>query len=65
MTDPAPSPAPASDLAPPVVVELVEHAPAVSRPLPDAVGRALAASRIVDAAPDPYAPGRWALHAGS
>ncbi|KQV14973.1 MULTISPECIES: McrC family protein [unclassified Kitasatospora] len=48
-----------------VVVDLVEHAPAVSRPLSDAVGRALAASRIVEAAPDPYVTGRWMLRAGS
>ncbi|MFC8074645.1 McrC family protein [Streptomyces sp. NPDC057307] len=47
------------------VIELVEHAPAVSVPLPDAVGRALVASRIADAAPDAYAPGRWVLRAGS
>ncbi|MGW3559433.1 McrC family protein [Streptomyces sp. NPDC000963] len=46
-------------------VELVEHARAVSRPLPDAVGRALAASRVVDAAPDPYVTGHWVLKAGS
>ncbi|MEU1372417.1 restriction endonuclease [Streptomyces triculaminicus] len=46
-------------------VELVEHAPAVSHALPDAVGRALAAGRIVDASHDPYAPGRWLLRAGS
>ncbi|WP_327319141.1 McrC family protein [Streptomyces sp. NBC_01235] len=47
------------------VVELVEHAPAVSVALPDAVGRVLAAGNVVDAAPDPYAPGRWSLRAGS
>ncbi|MGP3732242.1 McrC family protein [Streptomyces sp. GDS52] len=47
------------------VVELVEHAPAVSVALPDGVGRALAELRIVDAAPDPYSPGRWSLRAGS
>ncbi|PKW11129.1 5-methylcytosine-specific restriction enzyme subunit McrC [Streptomyces sp. 1222.5] len=47
------------------VVELVEHAPAVSLALPDAVGRALAASAILDAAPDPYTTGRWSLRAGS
>ncbi|MFC8369907.1 McrC family protein [Streptomyces sp. NPDC057239] len=47
------------------VVELVEHAPAVSVALPDGVGRALAALRVVDAAPDPYSPGRWSLRAGS
>lgn len=46
-------------------VELVEHAPARSVPLADAVGRALAAAGIVDAAPDPYAPGLWSLRAGS
>ncbi|MET7858148.1 restriction endonuclease [Streptomyces sp. NPDC005318] len=46
-------------------VELVEHARAASVPLPDAAGRALAASRIVDAAPDPYTEGRWVLRAGS
>ncbi|MGW1491642.1 McrC family protein [Streptomyces sp. NPDC002402] len=48
-----------------VTIELVEHAPAVSVPLPDGIGRAIAASRIVDAAPDPYTPGRWVLRAGS
>ncbi|MFI1068526.1 McrC family protein [Streptomyces puniciscabiei] len=47
------------------VVELVEHAPAVGVDLPDAVGRALAAGDMVDAAPDPYVPGRWSLRAGS
>jgi 5-methylcytosine-specific restriction enzyme subunit McrC len=46
-------------------VELIEHAPAVSLALPDGIGRALAAGDIVDAAPDPYAPGRWSLRAGS
>jgi len=46
-------------------VDLVEHAPAVSVPLPDGVGRALAAAGIVDAAPDPYLPGHWSLKAGS
>ncbi|PZH15651.1 restriction endonuclease [Streptomyces sp. NTH33] len=47
------------------VVELVEYAPAVSLALPDGVGRALAAGDVVDAAPDPYAAGRWSLRAGS
>lgn len=47
------------------VVELVEHAPPVSWPMPDGIGRALAASRIVDAAPDPYTAGYWQLRAGS
>ena len=47
------------------VIELVEHGPASSHALPDAVGRALAAARIVDASPDPYALGRWLLRAGS
>ncbi|MFE5967988.1 McrC family protein [Streptomyces sp. NPDC056463] len=47
------------------VVELVEHAPAVSVPLPDVIGRTLAAGDMVEAAPDPYIPGRWSLRAGS
>ncbi|MGW1532293.1 McrC family protein [Streptomyces aureus] len=47
------------------VVDLVEHAPAVRAALPDALGRALAAGDIVEAAPDPYVPGRWSLRAGS
>lgn len=47
------------------VVELVEHAPAVGVAMPDDMGRALAALRVVDAAPDPYSPGRWSLRAGS
>ncbi|MFG2561423.1 hypothetical protein [Streptomyces sp. NPDC048496] len=46
-------------------IELVEHAPATGHILPDAVGRALAAARIVDPSPDPYTPGRWLLRAGS
>lgn len=46
------------------VVELAEHGPARSIALPDAAGRAIAASRLVDAAPDPYAPGQWRLRAG-
>ncbi|RLV09835.1 restriction endonuclease [Streptomyces griseocarneus] len=33
--------------------------------MPDAIGRALAAGRFVDAAPDPYASGHWLLRAGS
>lgn len=47
------------------VIELTEHARPVTCPLPDAAGRALAASRIIDAAPDPYVPGQWVLKAGS
>jgi 5-methylcytosine-specific restriction enzyme subunit McrC len=46
-------------------VELVEHAPATRLALPDAVGRALAASDIVTATPDPYMHGHWLLRAGS
>ncbi|MFE4665241.1 McrC family protein [Streptomyces sp. NPDC056716] len=46
-------------------VHLIEHARAVPRALPDAVGHALAAARIVDATPDPYTPGHWSLRAGS
>ncbi|WP_217253922.1 McrC family protein [Streptomyces sp. AC602_WCS936] len=49
----------------PTGVELVEYATAVGLALPDGVGRALAAGDIVDAAPDPYTPGRWSLRAGS
>lgn len=45
-------------------VELDEYGAAVSVPLPDETGRALAASRIVEAAPDPYLPGAWRLRAG-
>ncbi|MGQ4485900.1 McrC family protein [Streptomyces sp. SAS_281] len=48
-----------------VVISLVEHARPVSRRLPDEVGRALAASRIVEAAPDACLPGHWVLRAGS
>ncbi|MFD5401712.1 McrC family protein [Streptomyces griseorubiginosus] len=47
------------------VVELVEHARVVSRPLPNEAGRVLAASRIVEATPDPYVTGHWILKAGS
>ncbi|MDH6625688.1 5-methylcytosine-specific restriction enzyme subunit McrC [Streptomyces sp. LBL] len=46
-------------------VHLVEHAPAKVVSLPDEAGRALAASKIVDAVPDPYEPGLWRLRAGS
>jgi 5-methylcytosine-specific restriction enzyme subunit McrC len=46
------------------VVDLTEHGPARSLPLPDAVGRALAASRTVEAVPDLYLPGYWRLKAG-
>ncbi|MFF3613097.1 McrC family protein [Streptomyces sp. NPDC002580] len=45
-------------------VELTEYGPPVTVPLPDEVGRSLAASRIVEAAPDPYRPGCWRLRAG-
>lgn len=55
----------AGTLNPGESVELVEHAPAVRRALPDPVGRALAATAVVDASPDPYAPGHWSLRAGS
>ncbi|GHB15794.1 McrBC 5-methylcytosine restriction system component [Streptomyces viridiviolaceus] len=46
-------------------VDLVEYGTAVGLALPDGVGRALAAGDVVDAAPDPYTPGRWSLRAGS
>ncbi|REE98216.1 McrC family protein [Thermomonospora umbrina] len=45
------------------VITLTEHGAAVSLPLDDAVGRALVASRLAEAAPDPYVPGRWRLRA--
>ncbi|MEV7103338.1 McrC family protein [Streptomyces atroolivaceus] len=45
-------------------IELDEYGAAVTVPLPDEVGRVLAASRIVEAAPDPYRPGGWRLRAG-
>ncbi|MGW9421986.1 McrC family protein [Streptomyces koyangensis] len=44
-------------------VELDEHGAAVSVQLSDEVGRALAAARIVEAAPDPYRSGAWRLRA--
>jgi 5-methylcytosine-specific restriction enzyme subunit McrC len=47
-------------------VELNEYAPARSVPLPDAVGRAVAASRVLQSAtPDPDRPGHWLLRAGN
>ncbi|MFA3872830.1 McrC family protein [Streptomyces sp. MMCC 100] len=46
-------------------VDLTEYAAVTGLDLPDGVGRALAAGDIVDAAPDPYTPGRWSLRAGS
>lgn len=44
-------------------VELTEHGAALSLPLSSALGRALAAARVVDAVPDPETPGRWRLKA--
>ncbi|MFH8238407.1 McrC family protein [Streptomyces sp. NPDC018321] len=49
----------------PAGVELAEYGTAVGLALSDGVGRALAAGDVVDAAPDPYTPGRWSLRAGS
>ncbi|MFJ6379299.1 McrC family protein [Kitasatospora sp. NPDC092039] len=46
-------------------IELVEHARPVSFPIASAAGRALAASRIITATPDPDRPGHWLLKAGS
>ncbi|QIK06138.1 restriction endonuclease [Streptomyces sp. ID38640] len=46
-------------------IGLVEHGPAVSLALPEAVGRALSAARIVEASPDPHTPGYWQLRAGN
>jgi 5-methylcytosine-specific restriction enzyme subunit McrC len=45
-------------------LELAEHGPAISVPLDDADGRALARSRLVNAAPDPDASGHWKIRAG-
>ncbi|MBW8483942.1 McrC family protein [Actinomadura parmotrematis] len=42
-------------------VELAEHGGPVSVPLPDALGRAVGLSKIVDAVPDPFHAGRWRL----
>jgi 5-methylcytosine-specific restriction enzyme subunit McrC len=47
------------------VISLTEHGPARSLPLPDPLGRAVAASRVAEAAPDPDVPGRWRVKAGS
>lgn len=46
-----------------VTVGLREHAWPTEYVLDDATGRALAASHIIDAAPDPYTPGVWLLAA--
>ncbi|MBD0421194.1 restriction endonuclease [Streptomyces sp. TRM S81-3] len=46
-------------------LDLVEYGTATGLVLPDGVGPALAAGDVVDAAPDPYTPGRWSLRAGS
>lgn len=45
------------------VIELREHAQPVELRLDDATGRALAASGIVKASPDPFLPGIWRLSA--
>lgn len=45
------------------VIELREHAQPIELRLDDAIGRALAASRIVKASPDPFLPGIWRLSA--
>ncbi|SFL06651.1 5-methylcytosine-specific restriction enzyme subunit McrC [Streptosporangium canum] len=46
------------------VIELAEHGAPLSVVLDDAAGRALAASGLVEAAPDPWSPGRWRVTAG-
>lgn len=46
------------------VIELREHAQPIELQLDDAIGRALAASSIVEASPDPFVPGLWRLSAG-
>ncbi|MEU6742276.1 McrC family protein [Streptosporangium sandarakinum] len=45
------------------VIELAEHGAPLSAVLDDAAGRALAASGLVEAAPDPWSPGRWRVEA--
>lgn len=45
------------------VIELREHAQPIELRLDEAVGRALAASGIVKASPDPFVPGVWRLSA--
>jgi 5-methylcytosine-specific restriction enzyme subunit McrC len=45
------------------VIELRENAQPIEMRLDDAVGRALVASRIVKASPDPFLPGVWRLSA--
>lgn len=47
------------------VIELREHAQPAEHVLDAAAGRALAASGIIDAAPDPYIAGTWRLAAKS
>ncbi|MFC1442857.1 restriction endonuclease [Streptacidiphilus sp. N1-10] len=46
-------------------IELREHAQPTQWPLAPAVGQALAASRIVEAVPDPFMPDLWRLKASS
>ncbi|QXV61541.1 McrC family protein [Amycolatopsis sp. TNS106] len=45
------------------VLRLAEHGATVSVPLDDLAGRALAASRVVEATPDPFAAGQWRVRA--
>ncbi|MEV4895209.1 hypothetical protein AB0K48_38110 [Nonomuraea sp. NPDC055795] len=45
-------------------IELAEHGPARSVKLETAGGQALAASGLVEAAPDPWHPDRWRVKAG-
>ncbi|GAA4318459.1 McrC family protein [Actinomadura luteofluorescens] len=44
-------------------IALTEHGAALSLPLSEALGQAVAASRVVEAAPDPDASGRWRVRA--
>jgi 5-methylcytosine-specific restriction enzyme subunit McrC len=46
-----------------MILDLAEHGPALSVPLDNEVGRLLAASRVVDAAPDPDMTGHWRVRA--
>lgn len=47
-----------------IPIKLAEHGPARSVALQATAGQALAASGLVEAAPDPWHPGQWRLKAG-
>ncbi len=63
MTHPVRSP---ENVHPVTEISLREYARAVSTPLDPAIGRALAASGVLESVtPDPHRPGHWLLRAGS